>query len=145
MKICCRSAHVQNNEVAQVFIQQLGTFHHRARRGDDGACHHLPDVLHAWSMGNVLFKRILNDLPAGLYVQRVDLGVDILHNVELLPLLLRENQAHLLLILHISGVDDGDFKVHGADHLRIGDRRVRLGRISLILAKSVRRSRPAVT
>ena len=124
MQICCRSAHVQNNEVAQVFIQQLGTFHHRARRGDDGACHHLPDVLHAWSMGDVLFKRILNDLPAGLYVQRVDLGVDILHNVELLPLLLRENQAHLLLILHISGVDDGDFQVHGADHLRIGDRRV---------------------
>ena len=119
MNVGGSSAYVDGHDLSQAVVQKLRALHYRSRCGDDGSVDHVSHVLHPGRLGDVVLEGRLYDLSAGFHIKLVYLGVNVVHQVEFLAALLIEDQLHLLLVLYVSGIYDGDVKPHGAYHLSV--------------------------
>ena len=112
---------INNTEITDAVVEQFRALHDRAGCGNDGSIDHITHVLHARCSRDVVFESILNDLPAGFYIQLVDFGIDVLYVVEFLSTLLIEDKFHLLLVLNVASVDHWCLQTQRADLLRVVD------------------------
>ena len=124
MQVGGGAADIQNDNIADAVVEQLGAFHNGAGSRDDGAVHHVAHVLHARSPGDVILEGVLDDLAAGLYIQLVDLGIYVFDIVKRHAALLIEDELHFLLIFYVAGIDNGNLQPHGTEHFRVVDGRV---------------------
>ncbi len=63
MHIGSGTADVNDEQVPDMPIEQLGGLHHRARSGHDGPLHEATDFLHAGRMDDVFLENLLYGPP----------------------------------------------------------------------------------
>ncbi len=124
MQVGGGAADIQNDNIADAVVEQLGAFHNGAGGRDDGTVHHVAHVLHARGPGDVVLEGILDDLAAGLHVELVNLGIYVFDIVKRHAALFVEDELHFLLIFNVAGVDNGNLQSHGTEHFRVVDGRV---------------------
>ncbi len=125
MNICRRSAHIDDHEIANDFLKHFGAFHDRTRCRENSSAHHFMDFVHPFGMYDVLFEDFLNDFSCRLNIQHIHLGIDILGDVELSFVSLK-NLSDVFYIVGISCIDDRYLKAKLCDFLGIVERSITL-------------------
>ena len=119
VNICRRTANVDGHNITDAVIKQFRAFHNRARCRDNRPIYHVAHMLHARCLRDIVLKRVLDDLSARLYIQRVNLRINIINKIESLSAFLIKNQFHLFLILNVSGINYRCVQTHVSYHFRV--------------------------